>query len=161
MMKILVMSDTHRRLHKLPVAMKKAGKIDAVIHCGDIGDDKDLIACEVGAPLYVVAGNCDYDYSLQDEIRPVFAGVSFLVTHGHRYRVNYGTDLLERIALSEGVKVVCYGHTHVPDIHREEGLLVVNPGSLSEPRQSDRRPSCALIGIDDQGVPHAEIVYLS
>lgn len=40
--------------------------------------------------------------------------------------------------------LVCFGHTHVPLIHRAGNVLVVNPGSPSQPRDQDRRGAYAV-----------------
>jgi len=40
--------------------------------------------------------------------------------------------------------LVCFGHTHVPMIHRAGQVTVVNPGSCSQPRDQDRRGAYAV-----------------
>jgi predicted phosphodiesterase len=40
--------------------------------------------------------------------------------------------------------VIFTGHSHVPYIKRCGGKIVVNPGSVGEPRDGDPRASCAL-----------------
>lgn len=40
--------------------------------------------------------------------------------------------------------LVCFGHTHVPLIHQEGNVSVVNPGSCSQPRDNDRRGAYAV-----------------
>ncbi|MGE0825083.1 MAG: metallophosphoesterase [Candidatus Binatia bacterium] len=40
---------------------------------------------------------------------------------------------------------VCFGHTHVPFIHQEGSVTVINPGSCSQPRDQDRRGAYAVI----------------
>ena len=37
-----------------------------------------------------------------------------------------------------------YGHTHMPVIENEDGILVINPGSLTYPRQRGRRQAMQL-----------------
>jgi putative phosphoesterase len=41
--------------------------------------------------------------------------------------------------------VICVGHTHQPYVLEVEGKLVINPGSVGQPRDGDPRASCALI----------------
>lgn len=41
--------------------------------------------------------------------------------------------------------VVCVGHTHVPYALEVEGKLVINPGSVGQPRDGDPRASYAVI----------------
>ena len=40
--------------------------------------------------------------------------------------------------------MVCYGHTHVPLVHRAGDVTVINPGSCSQPRDRDRRGAYAV-----------------
>ena len=40
--------------------------------------------------------------------------------------------------------LVCFGHTHVPFVERTGSVLVVNPGSPSQPRDRDRRGAYAI-----------------
>lgn len=55
-----------------------------------------------------------------------------------------GSTRLSRFAtLSQDF--VCFGHTHVPFVHREGTVTVVNPGSVSQPRDQDRRGAYAVI----------------
>lgn len=40
--------------------------------------------------------------------------------------------------------MVCFGHTHVPLVHQAGDVVVINPGSCSQPRDRDRRGAYAL-----------------
>ena len=51
------------------------------------------------------------------------------------------------------VRIACFGHTHVPFCKEINGIIYVNPGSLSQPRQEGRKPSYALLEIDEEGRP--------
>ncbi|MCQ2522178.1 MAG: metallophosphoesterase [Lachnospiraceae bacterium] len=159
-MRILVISDTHRYLGNLYEVMEREKDLDAVIHCGDICCIPEDVESITGLPLYVVAGNCDYDGTLRDEIMPVFQGRKFFVSHGHVYGVNAGTNLIKSIAIDHGATVVCFGHTHVPLCKEEDGILIVNPGSLSSPRQSNRKPSYAVLTLLDNGEVTCQHYYL-
>src|SRR5438128_703172 len=41
--------------------------------------------------------------------------------------------------------VVCVGHTHQPYVLEVGDKLVINPGSVGQPRDGDARASCAVI----------------
>jgi putative phosphoesterase len=43
---------------------------------------------------------------------------------------------------------VIIGHTHVPMVHRADGVTVINPGSCSQPRDQDRRGSYAILDLE-------------
>jgi putative phosphoesterase len=49
---------------------------------------------------------------------------------------------------------IILGHTHMPMIHKTDGVTVINPGSCSEPRDQDRRGSYAIL---DTGAMEVEI----
>ena len=50
--------------------------------------------------------------------------------------------------------IAMFGHTHKPYLERRGDLTVLNPGSLSFPRQEGRRPSYMLMDLDDEGEAH-------
>lgn len=55
----------------------------------------------------------------------------------------------------------CSGHTHRPLLDENDPeLTVLNPGSLSFPRQEGRRPSYALMEYGESGKARFEIRYL-
>jgi putative phosphoesterase len=47
---------------------------------------------------------------------------------------------------------VIFGHTHVPMVHQADGVMVINPGSCSQPRDQDRRGSYAILDLDRRAV---------
>ena len=47
--------------------------------------------------------------------------------------------------------MVIYGHTHRPVIAKENGIMVLNPGSLTYPRQEGRRYTYIIMEIDENG----------
>ncbi len=132
-MKILVFSDSHsaRSFMRLCVEVVKP---DAVIHLGDHYDDGEVLKEEYpGLRIYQVPGNCDRyrvpGFVPEILIQPVF-GVSMYMTHGHKHGVKMGIGALTRDARLCKCAIALYGHTHVPDCHREEdGLWVLNPGA--------------------------------
>lgn len=160
-MKILIVSDTHGREYNLERALQEAGPIDQLIHAGDVeGGEEGIRRLAGDAPAAIVAGNNDFFCDLPDERIFSLAGKKFWVTHGHRYFVHSGTLYLKREARSRGADIVIYGHTHKPVIEQDAGLLILNPGSLSLPRQEGRRPSYLLMELQRGQEPQCEIHYL-
>ena len=49
----------------------------------------------------------------------------------------------------------------MPVIENEDGILVINPGSLTYPRQRGRRPSYAVMQIEEGKDPQVEIRSVS
>lgn len=74
-----------------------------------------------------------------------------LLTHGHYYQVSLSLNYLREEALQRGVDIVMFGHTHRPLLEQEKGLTLLNPGSISYPRQEGREPSYMVIEISENG----------
>ncbi len=132
-MKILVLSDSHSSLRFMRRCIEKV-KPDAVVHLGDYYDDAESLAeTYPHIPFHQVAGNCDkYRSPVNARLMLCYAlgGVTVYMTHGHLHHVKMGLGALLADAWKNGAQVVLYGHTHIPDCHREEdGLWVLNPGS--------------------------------
>ena len=163
-MKILVVSDTHRKLENLKVILEREQPMDLLIHLGDAEGDEDSIAEMAGGRLEIVAGNNDFFSALPREKELTLRKYRVLLTHGHYYYVNTGIEDIEREAEGRGFDIVMFGHTHRPyfDIDKsgEKELITLNPGSLSYPRQEGHRPSYMLMKIDDNGEARFEQHYL-
>ena len=63
-------------------------------------------------------------------------------------------------AASRDCQAVFFGHTHKPFLEDIGGILAVNPGSLTYPRQRGRKPSYAIMETDDNGKLTVELKYL-
>lgn len=159
-MKILLVSDTHGRNRNFWTVYEKVRPVDLVLHMGDIEGAETEMEQGVECSFYAVAGNNDFFTTLPKERELEVAGHNIFMTHGHCYRVSLTNDYLAEEAASRGCTIALYGHTHLPDIEMVKGVTCVNPGSLSFPRQYDRRPSYILMEIDKQGQVHYTINYL-
>lgn len=132
-MKILVLSDSHASLHFMRRCIQVL-KPDAVVHLGDHYDDAQTMEEEnPQIPFHMVAGNCDR-YRCPPFARQMLCydvcGVRLYMTHGHNEHVKSGIGGLLAGARKLDAQAALYGHTHVPDCHREsDGLWVLNPGS--------------------------------
>lgn len=132
-MKILVLSDSHSTLSFMRRCIDSV-KPDSIIHLGDHFDDGEAMKEEYPQiPLYQVPGNCDR-YRCAPNVAEILitriGGVDMYLTHGHKHSVKAYLGALLRDARKARVAAVLYGHTHVPDCHREDdGLWVLNPGS--------------------------------
>ena len=162
-MKILVVSDTHRYNDNFLKVLELEGPVDMVIHCGDIEGSEYLYEEASGCPCYMVTGNNDFFSNLPRECEIGIGKYKVLITHGHYYYVSMGNEMLKQEALSRGVDIVMYGHTHRPIIDCSNGVIAINPGSLTYPRQEGRLPSYIVMTVDDSGVsePGFEIKYLA
>ena len=59
-----------------------------------------------------------------------------------------------------GADIVMYGHTHRPCIEYMNKLVVLNPGSISYPRQEGNAPSYIIMEIDRAGEAHYTLNFL-
>lgn len=158
-MKILIVSDTHRRDGNLTGVLDMVGTPDMLIHCGDVEGSEDFIRSIAGCPVHMVAGNNDFFSDLKKEEEFYIGDYKVWLTHGHNYYVSMGTEFICEEAKSRGVDIVMFGHTHRP--YLEQGkVTVLNPGSLSYPRQEGRRPSYILMELDAKGQTHYHINYI-
>ena len=150
-MKILIVSDTHGRNNGYLDLLEQSEKMDMVIHCGDVEGSEYLISESAGCKTVIVQGNNDYFSDLPREMIVKLGKYKALVTHGHAYYVNMGYDHLVREARKRKVDMVIYGHTHRPVITEENGIKVLNPGSLTYPRQEGRQYTYIIMEIDENG----------
>ena len=63
-------------------------------------------------------------------------------------------ERFKQYALQNHIDIVMFGHTHKPYIEIDEDVTVLNPGSVSYPRQSDHMPTFLIMEIDDEGEAH-------
>jgi hypothetical protein len=158
--RILVVSDTHRKNDNYLKVVENIGKLDLVIHLGDVEGSEYIIQEAVDCPVEIVAGNNDFFSDLPSEKRIQVGKYNVMITHGHRYYIGMGNEMLKREAIASGADIVMYGHTHKPVIDISKNIMAINPGSLSYPRQANRRPSYIIMDIGDDGEAKFEIRYI-
>ena len=134
-MKILIVSDTHGRDSKLEEAVMRETPFDMLVHCGDVEGREFYIEALAECPCCIIAGNNDFFSDLEREEEIEIAGYKTLVTHGHYYGVSMDITGVIEEAKARECQMVFFGHTHKPVAVERDGILAVNPGSLSYPRQ--------------------------
>lgn len=151
MQRIMIVSDTHRKHANLSAAVSKEGKIDKLIHLGDIEGEEDIITgiAGPGCEVFMVPGNNDFFSPLQAEQEIYIAGKKILLTHGHYYYVSLDLQTIREEGISRGEDIVMFGHTHRPVIDIEEEITLINPGSISYPRQADKKPTYIMMEVND------------
>lgn len=144
-MKFLVVSDTHRRTEHLDALLNTYGKTHTIIHCGDseLADQDPRLT-----KMYAVAGNCEWPSEYKPEERLLsLGGETLFVTHGHRYGVKQNLTHLALQAEAKQSTLCFYGHSHQAFVHylAAQDCLILNPGSLEEPRNYPPVASYALV----------------
>lgn len=159
-MRILIVSDTHRKNDNYLKVIKKFKNLDMIIHCGDIEGSEYALSESADCPVLMVAGNNDFFSQLPREQEISIENYKVWITHGHNYLVSMGTERIKQEAKIRGVQIVMFGHTHRPCLEQDEDIIALNPGSLSYPRQDGHKPTYAIMEIDKQGKIHFTISYL-
>lgn len=160
-MKLFVASDIHGSAYycrKMLDTYKKEGA-DRMLLLGDIlyhGPRNDLpreyapkeviaMLNEYKNEIYAVRGNCEAEVDQMVLQFPVMADYCILplkkkviyATHGHIYNEN------NLPPMKEG-DILLHGHTHVLKAEKREGYILLNPGSVSIPKEGNV-PSYAVL----------------
>jgi uncharacterized protein len=155
-MRILVVSDTHGNQTALLKAHQAAGHLDVVIHLGDGETDAAILSELENHHVLRVAGNCDTGSTAPRELVCTWKGIRLLLCHGDRYGVKTSLSRLVQRGNEIGVDGVLYGHTHLAMAEKHEGLMLINPGTMTYPAPFH---SYAILEITADGL-HAAIIPL-
>ena len=82
------------------------------------------------------------------------------LTHGHTYGVMVSDRYIKMEAIERNVDIVMYGHSHRPVVDFGDGIIAINPGSLTYPRQEGKKPSFIIMELDKKGEAHFTINYI-
>lgn len=160
-MKILIISDTHRHNENLEIVLKRVRPIDMLIHLGDVEGSEEYIEYLADCTVVMLAGNNDFFSKSPKELIINIGKYNALLAHGHLYNVGFGVERILKKAKEKTIDIVMFGHTHTPEITWHSGLVLLNPGSLSYPRQKNKNPSYIIMDIDGKGEAHYTLNYLN
>lgn len=89
---------------------------------------KDIILC--------TKGNCDSEvdemiseFKFEESIEMTIDGLRFFFTHGHKYNMDN---------IPNNIDVIVYGHFHTGFIKEKDGVICVNAGSISLPKNNTK-----------------------
>lgn len=159
-MKVLIVSDTHGSHGNLEKVLEREKPLDMLIHLGDVEGGEDYIEAIADCQTHIVAGNNDFFSDLPREEEFFVGGSHIFITHGHYYYVSMNENRLKEEARGRGADLVMYGHTHRPAFSRENGLTVLNPGSIACPRQEGRRATYMVMEMSGGDCPEIELKYV-
>ena len=144
-MKVIVISDTHNRLTSLRAVIRRERDASLLIHLGDVESQESEVRQMAGIPCEMVRGNNDFFTQLPREKELILEGHRIFLAHGHTFNIAEGMTLIADEARDRGCEAALFGHTHLPLIRETDGVTLVNPGSLSYPRQEGRIPTYILM----------------
>lgn len=146
-MRIVVISDSHKAMRNLIEIMEMhKGTADFFIFLGDMDDDfDDITALYPNIKYYRVAGNNEWYSTHPDEQFIELDGKRIFFAHGHTYNVKMGYDKIIAKAKQIGADICLFGHTHIQYSNYENGLYIMNPGSV-------RMNEYAMIDITKSGI---------
>lgn len=150
-MAIGFISDTHGALDDVLKALELLSDCEAIIHLGDIlnhgprnklpeGYDTIELTKVLSERdnIYYVKGNCDCDADIMVTGKDISSKLGLFKFDGLRiYAVHgYEETLEERVNAAKFYvsDVVAFGHTHKKVLDVFEGILILNPGSTSIPK---------------------------
>src|SRR5665647_651813 len=152
-MKIFFISDIHGSLFFLKKALEacKEEKAKYIVILGDAlyHGPRNPLPCDYNPEavasllneykdkIIAVRGNCDSEVDQILIEYPMMSDYSIMLcnnrrlflTHGHIYNENNLPNLSEN-------DVLVHGHTHIPVAKKQNGIFVLNPGSISLPREN-------------------------
>ena len=151
-MRAIVFSDSHGSIRALEEIAKMHEKdTDAFIFCGDGIEEMEVLSYMYREKQMIyVSGNCDWGSEVPDTKIIDLFGKKILVTHGHRFCVKNGLDILMSEAKKEGVDIVLYGHTHIPYTVTLDGIHYMNPGSSGKPKFGN--PTYGILDVMENGI---------
>ncbi len=154
-----VIADTHipRRAWALPEnLLPHLERADLILHAGDLMDPTLLGEMAAYAPVRAVQGNLDPpEAKLPDALQFEFGGVRVAMIHDSGQKKGRSSRMRRRFPEA---RVVVFGHSHIPWLEDEEGLLLLNPGSPTDKRRQPKH-TFALLWAENAGV-RAEVLAL-
>lgn len=129
-MRVLIVSDSH--LSPNLDEIYDYEQPDYALHAGDsqlLANDKNILNYNI-----VVKGNCDYEKKYPNFQTIKILNQTILVTHGHLYHVGYEFKILIKLAIDNSANIAIYGHLHEVNDNYQQGVLLINPGSVAQSR---------------------------
>jgi len=149
-MKLMFISDIHGSEKYLNLAIENIKKEnpDQIVLLGDLlyhgprnplpeGYNPANVASKLNEykeKIIAVQGNCDsyvdqmiIDFPIMSQYSIIYTGRKIFATHGHEYN-------LENLPPLNDGDIIIHGHTHIPVAEKIENIYLLNPGSISLPK---------------------------
>lgn len=152
-MKIFFISDIHGSLFFLKKALEryKEEKAKYIVVLGDVlyhgprnplprDYNPDAVASllnEYKDKIIAVRGNCDSEVDQIIIEYPMMSDYSIMLCNDRRLFLTHGHIYNEKNLPNLGQDdVLIYGHTHIPVAKKQNNIFILNPGSISLPREN-------------------------
>ena len=145
--KYMFVSDIHGNVDILQEIIRvfERENADKLVILGDTSasnslDNEEIASMlnEIKSKIEIIRGNCDnlmleerLDLPMYDTDNLYIGENVITITHGHHYNMY---DLPPYCG-----NIFIQGHTHVPLLKEERGMIIANPGSPTRPRGTDLR----------------------
>lgn len=152
------MSDSHLDQEALQYVIELHEDADLFIHLGDGEREMNQILQShpwLEEKLFYLKGNCDAGTRVpQTQQRLIYTlpyGHRIFAAHGDEFQVKFSKTRLIYEARQNNCDIVLYGHTHIPEDRYEDGMYILNPGSIGCP--IDGYPaSYMLLSVSEKGI---------
>ena len=158
-MLVVVLADTHipRRAKGLPDGLvSHLESADLILHAGDLLVEDVLYELQRYAPVRAVKGNVDgWDVRLPETLEFDVGDVPVAMVHDSGPKKGRWGRMRRWFP---GARIVVFGHSHIPWLEDEDGLMLLNPGSPTDRRRAAEH-TFALLRVEG-GEARAEILSL-
>ncbi len=156
----VILADTHipRRARNLPEGLVPyLERADLILHAGDLIVPSVLEGLSAyNAPVHAVKGNVDMlESDLPETLQLEFDGAKIAMIHESGRKEGRRKRLGKRFPEA---RVIVFGHSHIPFLEDENGLLLLNPGSPTDKRRQPEHTFALLRS--EEGDVRAEIIAL-
>jgi uncharacterized protein len=139
-MKVVVVSDTHmpRKAKHLPTILKRdLEDCSFIIHAGDWQTIELYHELKQYAPAIGITGNVDGpELKSLLKSKELFIAGDFRIgiVHGHGTGKTTEKRAIDAFA-DDAVDCIIYGHSHIPVLKENNGVIIFNPGSPTDKRR--------------------------
>ena len=147
--RIVLVSDNHGDRESLRWLRETYADYDYFVHCGDsimsIGEMDGFIC---------VCGNNDFQYgsAVPDQQILEAGGHRIYICHGHMDFISYyHYSTMAKRAAAKNCDLVFFGHVHTVHDTTEDGIRLLNPGSIRQNRDGSP-PSYMLVHISEDRI---------
>jgi putative phosphoesterase len=163
-MRIGIISDTHGSVDAWSQALDLFRGVDLIVHAGDVlyhgprnplpesYEPRRLAALVNSAPVPVIIarGNCDAEVDQMLVDWPIQAPYAFVQAGSLRLLANHGHTLTPEQMVAQAQRhragLFVFGHTHLYGLTRSDGVVMLNPGSPSLPKDGRKTATVAVAG---------------